>query len=621
MMRVDICVATRKRPEGLAGLLESLSKQRVASDVDYRILVVENDAAGESKPVVEGFQRRGLPVLYDCEPRTNISLARNRAVSNSDAEWIATIDDDAIADPDWLQSLLNAAQTYQADGVFGAVERRLPSDTPRFLRDSGAFQLPNPPTGTTKNLVYNTINALFRRRLIAGRPQPFDPAFGLTGGEDTDLFFRLAGEGAQFVWCREAYVVETVFPDRANLRWLLRRAFSRRLHVLPRLPPLERRAANASASPLRTPRNMVGKNEPCNRCRLFPGRLSERAASPSSEEPSGSRPQPRHCCTNGGDLLRRVRGRMTVSVCICTRDRPRLLQAALESLLRQDDVCAEWELIVVDNGSRNRLDGVVQPFRDRLLLRLLLEPRAGLSHARNRALSAAAGRFVVFIDDDVTVSVGWLAAYVEVFERWSDAGYFGGPIIPALPDERLRARALALKDVMPGVLTWLQPDLAEGPMPRDTSLIPWGANIAFRRTAVGDRRFDPRLGRRTKGVDSGEETELIQELQADGVFGVWVPRARVEHHVGPERFSRSYVAQYCRGIGSYEGRAAALARGDGPRAKHLLNDAVFRTHRATYWKTPPWAPLKDRLVALRDFEFVKGFRSGFREAIMERSAS
>jgi hypothetical protein len=48
----------------------------------------------------------------------------------------------------------------------------------------------------------------------------FDPAFGLTGGEDTDLFARLIDAGATFLWCDEAKVYEHVPRARQRLSWL-----------------------------------------------------------------------------------------------------------------------------------------------------------------------------------------------------------------------------------------------------------------------------------------------------------------------------------------------------------------------------------------------------------------
>jgi succinoglycan biosynthesis protein ExoM len=53
---------------------------------------------------------------------------------------------------------------------------------------------------------------------------PFDPAYGLTGGEDGDMLARLAQRGMRIVWCDEAFVTEPVEKSRLNLLWLLRRS-------------------------------------------------------------------------------------------------------------------------------------------------------------------------------------------------------------------------------------------------------------------------------------------------------------------------------------------------------------------------------------------------------------
>jgi len=55
-------------------------------------------------------------------------------------------------------------------------------------------------------------------------PAPFDPGYGLTGGEDGDLLGRLVERGARIVWCDEAVVYEPVEASRLSLRWLLLRA-------------------------------------------------------------------------------------------------------------------------------------------------------------------------------------------------------------------------------------------------------------------------------------------------------------------------------------------------------------------------------------------------------------
>jgi hypothetical protein len=69
------------------------------------------------------------------------------------------------------------------------------------------------------------------------RPPVFDTRFPLTGGSDTELFQRLAADGARMVWCDDAIVHERVPRSRARVRWLVMRQFrtgnARSLRLLP----------------------------------------------------------------------------------------------------------------------------------------------------------------------------------------------------------------------------------------------------------------------------------------------------------------------------------------------------------------------------------------------------
>jgi succinoglycan biosynthesis protein ExoM len=110
--------------------------------------------------------------------------------------------------------------------VFGPVLAVLPADVPRWLSEGRFFDRPRHPTGTAVGVHdARTGNALLRRQCLDGWSNPFDPAFGLSGGEDS-LFFRdLLRRGKRFVWCDEAMVSEKVPEQRANTRWLLQRSY------------------------------------------------------------------------------------------------------------------------------------------------------------------------------------------------------------------------------------------------------------------------------------------------------------------------------------------------------------------------------------------------------------
>ena len=223
MNDVDICVATYRRPQWLAQLLGDIANQDLGPDVQRRVIVVDNDPEGSAEPVLALFPLGRLQLLYLKQPVKNIALTRNLALEHCNAHWVAWLDDDETVPAHWLRSLLACQQTHAADVVIGPVDGRFTADAPTWVRKGGFFVNPPLPTGTRVDFG-GTGNALIRGRLVQ-QGQRFDQRFGLTGGEDTDFFYRLARAGHKLVWCQEALALEHLPAERMTLPWLLRRGF------------------------------------------------------------------------------------------------------------------------------------------------------------------------------------------------------------------------------------------------------------------------------------------------------------------------------------------------------------------------------------------------------------
>ena len=223
-MRIDVCVATYKRPRLLEKLLRDLQQQRLPSDVGIHVIVVDNDVEESARPVVAAFQGSSMSLEYLSEPKRNIAVARNRALEYAQGDLVAFIDDDESAPTGWLAALLDTMEQHRADVVLGPVNGRLPDDAPGWIRQGRFFERPARASGTRVTLG-GTGNALMRASLVRGR-LAFNPRYGLSGSEDTDFFFRLSRGGACMVWCQEAMLWEAVPPERLNARWLLERGFA-----------------------------------------------------------------------------------------------------------------------------------------------------------------------------------------------------------------------------------------------------------------------------------------------------------------------------------------------------------------------------------------------------------
>ena len=242
--------------------------------------------------------------------------------------------------------------------------------------------------------------------------------------------------------------------------------------------------------------------------------------------------------------------RLTVAICTWNRCAP--LRQTLESftqLARPSRV--EWELVVVNNNCTDGTDDVIRAFEGRLPVRRVFEPRAGLSNARNRAVAEATGEYILWTDDDVTVSAGWLGAYAEAFRQWPDAAIFGGPIEPSF-DGTPPSWLQRIYPTVAGVYT--ARDFGNEPIPLSAPyVIPWGANYVIRAREQSTRPYDPELGYRPGRLVGWEETEVILGLLNDGAAGRWVPGAALRHHVPRARQTTKYLRTHFYNRGVYHG--------------------------------------------------------------------
>lgn len=220
---VSVAMCTYKRSH-LTETLKSIAGMNIPAGVKIEIVVVDNDPDKSALNIIHDFQK-GFPntvVSYISEPRKNISLARNACLNNSKGSWIAFIDDDEVADENWLINLLCAAKEFNADVVVGYVESVLPKKTPNWVVDGKFFDRKRLQTGTeidTCGAGCTLINAQ------AIGDQEFNLEYGLSGGEDSEFFYRMYNRGKKIIYCSEALVYEKVEEHRVCFKFLWQRRF------------------------------------------------------------------------------------------------------------------------------------------------------------------------------------------------------------------------------------------------------------------------------------------------------------------------------------------------------------------------------------------------------------
>jgi glycosyltransferase involved in cell wall biosynthesis len=121
------------------------------------------------------------------------------------------------------------------------------------------------------------------------------------------------------------------------------------------------------------------------------------------------------------------------SVVVPTLDRRTELEGCLEAIAAMDYARDSFEVVVVDDGGREDLGGLVADWRDRLDIDLLQQRNAGPAAARNLGATAARGRYLAFTDDDCRPAPGWLAAFDAVLNETPEDA-LGGTTDNALDD-------------------------------------------------------------------------------------------------------------------------------------------------------------------------------------------
>jgi glycosyltransferase involved in cell wall biosynthesis len=229
---------------------------------------------------------------------------------------------------------------------------------------------------------------------------------------------------------------------------------------------------------------------------------------------------------------------LQVTVAIPTYNRADFLRQTLAGLAAQTFDRDRFEVLVIDNNSRDHTRAVVGEFGSaRPAPRYLHEPKQGLDHARNRAIAEARGEIVVFGDDDILVALDWLAQLVAplLADTSRRIGAVGGEVIPVFPH--------GLPD---WVREWHAP-LAFRPEagPLETKHSPMGANLAFPKW-VFERLgpFHTALDRAAGNYFSGGDSEMIRRVRGAG-YEVWfAPAAAVQHQMPASRTTFRYAARH-----------------------------------------------------------------------------
>lgn len=233
----------------------------------------------------------------------------------------------------------------------------------------------------------------------------------------------------------------------------------------------------------------------------------------------------------------------SLSVVVCTLNRCSQLKRCVDALLSVSTDHA-WEIVIVDNGSTDSTSDYLalidQQYFGRVKVTATLEPKRGLSVARNKGWQTAKGEIISFTDDDCYVSKDYVDSIIKVFHDSSNIGFSAGRILLFDPlDYRITIyESKNRRDFPP--LTFI----AAGELQ--------GANMAFKKNVlerIGG--FDENLGAGTPFP--AEDIDAAAAALWAGFAGVFDPGPVVYHHHGrrTDREAQDLMRGYDAGRGAY----------------------------------------------------------------------
>lgn len=238
---------------------------------------------------------------------------------------------------------------------------------------------------------------------------------------------------------------------------------------------------------------------------------------------------------------------MVASIIIPTFNRAIHLSHCLDSLVGLAFESSNYEIIVIDNGSKDNTKEVFDKYKKKYTthhLKYFHDEAPGLLTGRHRGAIEARGEILVYVDDDILADRDWLYAIVDTFKKHSDIHLVGGKCLPKyetttpvwldyfwnhLPDGGKTLGALSLSDY--------------GEFEKEISpLSVWGLNFSIQKKTFYELGgFNPDcIAPAFQHFQGDGETGLSLKAIEKGYKAFYQPKAIVYHEVPVERMTLGY---------------------------------------------------------------------------------
>lgn len=237
-----------------------------------------------------------------------------------------------------------------------------------------------------------------------------------------------------------------------------------------------------------------------------------------------------------------------ITIAICSYNRREYLADTLNDVNQFQAKPGDAEVVVVNNNSTDDTAAMLEEFEwtSPLPLRTFVETNQGLSHARNRAIAEAKGRFVLFLDDDIYANPDFLNLWLANLQRHPQITGAGGRITVHFDGgEKPRWFPPILLSILGHHLPYGKAQQYRG------RAYPLGGHMLIEKNwLLKHGAFNPSLGRNGKVLGGGEEKDVFTKMKSDNVEMWFFPDCVLKHRIGTERLSRDYVMRQAFGMGA-----------------------------------------------------------------------
>jgi glycosyltransferase involved in cell wall biosynthesis len=233
-MKLTVIICTYNRAQTISKALESVLASVLSPDVEWEVLVVDNNSKDNTRAAANEFCLR-YPgrVRYLFESQQGLSNARNAGIREARGEIIAFTDDDVIVEPDWLQNLTTSLHDGTWAGAGGSIRPPQDFTPPDWLTLGGGamdssgvlalFDVGTEP-GELEKAPYGA-NMAFRKDIFE-KYGGFRPDLGRCGdslisNEDTEFGGRLMAAGERLRYEPSAVVYHPVPKERLSKKYFL----------------------------------------------------------------------------------------------------------------------------------------------------------------------------------------------------------------------------------------------------------------------------------------------------------------------------------------------------------------------------------------------------------------